>query len=118
MDENTEEIQIDKNKKKKKTIFTDLQIAKIKEIYNSWQSSDTSTYADVPELCKAVHLNDPNGIKAMNYSLAPSKYIEFINHDTLIDVDPMMQDLLVEMKRALEEERKTIQLLEMAVEEV
>ena len=30
----------------------------------------------------------------------------------------MMQDLLVEMKRALEEERKTIQLLEMAVEEV
>ena len=117
-DDNTEEIQIDKNKKKKKTIFTDLQIAKIKEIYNSWQSSDTSTYADVPELCKAVHLNDPNGIKAMNYSLAPSKYIEFINHDTLIDVDPMMQDLLVEMKRALEEERKTIQLLEMAVEEV
>lgn len=117
-DENTEEIQIDKNKKKKKTVFTDAQISKVKGIYNSWQSVDTSLYLDIPELCKAVRLDAPNGIREMNYSLAPSKYIDFINHDTLIDIEPMMQKLLEDMKNALEEERKTVQLLEMAVEEV
>ena len=32
-DENIEEIEIDKGKKKKKTVLTDTQIAKIKEVY-------------------------------------------------------------------------------------
>jgi len=117
-DGNTEEIQIDKNKKKKKTIFTDAQIEKIKGIYESWQSSEKSNYKDIPELCRSVKLDEPKGIREMNYSLAPSKYIEFINHDALIDVAPMMQKLLEDMKKALEDERKTVHLLEMAVEEV
>lgn len=38
--------------------MTDSQIAKIKEIYNNWQSADTAQYQDVPELCKAVMIEE------------------------------------------------------------
>ena len=92
-DANIEEIVIDKGKKKKKTVLTDEQIVKVKKIYENWQSEDTSLYDDVPELCKAVHLEDVMeegnvvelGIRSNDYSLAPSKYIEFIDHDLDID---------------------------------
>ena len=77
-DENIEEIVIDKGKRKKKTILTDAQIAQVKKIYSSWQDSDINLYEDVPELCKSATLDD---IRAKDYSLAPSKYIEFIDRD-------------------------------------
>lgn len=54
--ENIEEIVIDKGKKKKKTVLTDTQIAQIKEVYNNWQSADTTLYSDVPEFCRSVKL--------------------------------------------------------------
>ena len=117
-DSNTEEIQIDKKKKKKKTVFTDEQIVEVKRIYTNWQSNDTSLYKDIPELCKSVPLDGENGIKQMNYSLAPSKYIEFVNQDAKIDVTPMMKKLAGEIKHALEVEKETVRLLEMASEEV
>src|SRR5699024_2834532 len=100
-DENIEEIEIDKGKKKKKTVLTDLQIAKVKEVYNNWQSSNTSLYSDIPEFCKAVKLDEEQGIRAKNYSLAPSKYIEFINHDTMIDVERLMGEIAQDIQVAL-----------------
>lgn len=72
-DENIEEIVIDKGKKKKKTVLTDEQIAKIKAVYNAWQSVDRAEYEDVAEFCKSATLED---VRNHNYSLAPSKYIE------------------------------------------
>src|SRR5699024_8274601 len=117
-DENIEEIEIDKGKKKKKTVLTDLQIAKVKEVYNNWQSSNTSLYSDIPEFCKAVKLDEEQGIRAKNYSLAPSKYIEFINHDTMIDVERLMGEIAQDIQVALIEERETLRLLELAAKEV
>lgn len=93
--ENIEEIVIDKGKKKKKTVLTDSQIAKIKETYNNWQSADRSHYADVPEFCKSATFEE---IKAKNYSLAPSKYIEFIDHDLEIDYETEMKRIQNEMR--------------------
>ena len=72
-------------KMKKETILTDSQIAEIKRIYNNWQSEDTTLYEDVPELCKAAKLEGPEGIREKDFSLAPSKYIEFVDHDLDID---------------------------------
>lgn len=94
-DENVEEIVIDKGKRKKKTILTDAQIAQIKKTYNNWQDIDTSLYQDAPEFCQSATLED---IRAKDYSLAPSKYIEFIDHDLDIDYEKEMARIQNEMR--------------------
>ena len=110
-DENVEEIVIDKGKKKKKTVITDSQITKIKSIYNSWQSAN-SQYEDVPELCKSVKLEGENGIRANNYALAPSKYIDFIDHDLDIDYETEMKRIQTEMQDILKIEKQSQRMLE------
>lgn len=104
-DQNTEEIVIDKGKKKKKTVLTPAQIADIKKVYNAWQSVDTTLYADVPEFCQSVkvlkkdkvHPEDIS-IEDKDFSLAPSKYIEFIDHDLDIDYAKEMARIQNEMR--------------------
>lgn len=104
-----EEIVIDKGKKKKKTILTDEEIAKAKEVYHNWQSADTTLYQDVPELCQSVTLDE---IAAKDYSLAPSKYIEFIDHDLDIDYEKEMARIQAEMQEVLKTEKKSQKMLE------
>lgn len=110
-DENIEEIVIDKGKRKKKTILTDAQIAQVKRVYNNWQDADTSLYEDVPELCKSAALED---IRVKDYSLAPSKYIEFIDHDLDIDYAAEMTRIQNEMRGILAEEKRSQAMLEEA----
>ena len=111
-DGNIEEIVIDKKKKKKKTILTDKQITEIKRIYNGWQSEDHSQYKDVPELCKSVMLEGEGGLKEKDYSLIPSKYIEFIDHDLEINYEEEMSRIQVEMKEVMKDEKKSQLMLE------
>ena len=110
-DQNVEEIVIDKGKKKKKTILTDEQISEIKRVYNNWQSADRSLYSDVPEFCKSATLDK---IRAKNYSLAPSKYIEFIDHDLDIDYEKEMARIQKEMKEIMAAEKQSQKMLEEA----
>lgn len=127
--ENIEEIVIDKGKKKKKTVLTDTQIAQIKEVYNNWQSADTTLYSDVPEFCRSVKLFNADltneeqelmskgkltTIEAKNYSLAPSKYIEFIDHDLDIDYASEMTRIQAEMQAVLIDEKHSKAMLEEA----
>lgn len=127
--ENIEEIVIDKGKKKKKTVLTDTQIAQIKEVYNNWQSADTTLYSDVPEFCRSVKLFNTDltneeqelmskgkltTIEAKNYSLAPSKYIEFIDHDLDIDYASEMTRIQAEMQAVLIDEKHSQAMLEEA----
>lgn len=104
-DQNTEEIVIDKGKKKKKTVLTPAQIEDIKKVYNAWQSVDTTLYADVPELCQSVKILKKDkvrpediSIEDKDFSLAPSKYIEFIDHDLDIDYAKEMARIQNEMR--------------------
>ena len=124
-DNNIEEITIDKGKKKKKTVLTDGQIAKIKEIYTNWQSEDRTLYQDVPELCKSVKVNNSDltdeeiknnvvTIEKQNYALMPSKYIEFIDHDLDIDYHTEMQRIQKEMSEVIKQERESQKLLSAA----
>lgn len=110
-DANIEEIVIDKGKKKKKTVLTDEQIAEIKKIYNNWQRMDTSLYSNIPELCQSVKLEE---IREKNYSLAPSKYIEFIDHDLDIDYEKEMARIQEEMRDILKAEKQSQAMLEEA----
>ena len=128
-DENIEEIVIDKGKKKKKIVLTDKQIAQVKEVYNNWQSVDTSLYSDVPEFCRAVKLFNSDltedekkmlkdgklaTVESKNYSLAPSKYIEFIDHDMDIDYASEMTRIQTEMQAVLADEKRSQVMLEEA----
>ncbi len=110
-DKNIEEYVIDKGKKKKKTVLTDMQIAEVKKVYDNWQSADTSLYSDVPELCKSSTLDE---IRAQGYSLAPSKYIEFIDHDLDIDYEKEMVRIQAEMREVMKSEKKSQAMLEEA----
>lgn len=104
-DQNIEEIVIDKNKKKKKTVLTPAQIADVKKAYNAWQSVDTTLYADVPEFCQSVKVRKKDkarledvSIEERDFTLTPSKYIEFIDHDLEIDYEKEMARIRDEMR--------------------
>ena len=122
-DENIEEIVIDKGKKKKKVILTDGQIEKIKKVYSNWQNDDYSLYSDVPEFCKTVKLYNSDlteeerkagvaTIESKDYSLAPSNYIQFIDHDLDIDYHKEITRIQAEMRNILSEEKASQQMLE------
>ena len=80
--------------------FNDEHIAEVARTYHSWQQKD-SDYKDVPEYCYSAALSE---IEAKDYSLVPSKYIEFINRDENIDYDVKMNDLRKDIGELLKEE--------------
>ena len=79
-----------KNMQKKKFALTSEQVLKATEIYRKWQEegTDGKNYAE-PELYKSV---DFETIKANNFSLVPSRYIEFVDRDTNIDYDATLKE--------------------------
>lgn len=79
-----------KNMQKKKYALTSEQISKAAEIYHKWQEAGTDglNYAQ-PELYKSVGLET---LKANNYSLVPSRYIEFVDRDSNIDYDATLKE--------------------------
>lgn len=94
--------------KKKVRLLTD-QIEHAADIYHTWQSEgiDGSNYA-VPELYRSVGLEE---IKNNNWSLVPSKYIEFIDHDLEIDFPVEMARIQNEMKDLILKEKESQQML-------
>lgn len=108
-DTNSEEIVIDKGKKKKKVVITDNQIEQIKSVYNNWQSPECNGYEDTPEFCKSVSIDE---IRKQNYALTPSKYIEFVDRDMEIDYASEMKRIQKEMKKIVSIEKESQKLLE------
>lgn len=94
---------------KKYVQFDDEQIAAVKKIYTDWQTGDG--YADVPELCKSATKAE---IAGQNYSLAPSKYIEFIDHDLEINYTSEMARIQDKMREVLKVEKHSQAMLEEA----
>lgn len=95
--------------KKKVRLETD-QIEWAAEIYHTWQSEgvDGKTYA-VPELYRSVGKDE---IEAHGWSLIPSKYIEFIDHDLEIDFQSEMSRIQKEMRLLMYQEKLSQQMLE------
>ncbi len=87
---------------KKFTQFADEEIEEICNTYHTWQQKIASKeYADIAEYCYSANIEE---IKAKDYSLVPSKYIEFINRDENIDFDEKMKSLQAELTSLLHEE--------------
>ena len=97
---------------KKKVRLDDTQIARAAEIYHTWQSegTDGTNYA-VPELYRSVGIAE---IERNGWTLVPSKYIEFIDHDLDIDFPAEMARIQGEMKEILTQEKESQKMLENA----
>ncbi len=81
---------------KKYIQFSDENIKEFVNIFHTWQGKISSTeYKDIPEYCYSAKLNE---IKSKNYSLVPSKYIEFIIRDESENFDNEMKSLRNEFK--------------------
>lgn len=101
-----------KGEQKKKVMLDENQIAKAAGIYHTWQNAGTdgSNYA-IPELYRSVGKNE---IIEHNYTLTPSKYIEFIDHDLEIDYEAEMKRIQEEMRNILSAEKNSQKKLEEA----
>ncbi|MBD5116687.1 MAG: N-6 DNA methylase [Ruminococcaceae bacterium] len=99
-----------KNESKKKVFLGEKQIQKAVDIYHTWQNEDTDgkNYA-VPELYRSVSVAE---IKKNGWSLVPSKYIEFIDHDLDIDFNAEMSRIQNEMRDILAQEKQSQKMLE------
>jgi len=88
---------------KKYVQLTQDEIEKVAENYHNWQQTDyATTYKDIPEFCKSAKLKD---IEANDFSLVPSKYIEFVDRDSGIDFDTEMKRIQQNFKALLQEEQ-------------
>lgn len=92
---------------KKYIQFSPEQIDEVAESYHNWQQQDKG-YEDVPEYCYSAHLDE---VRKKDYSLVPSKYIEFVNRDENIDFDDKMKSLKEEFTSLLKEEQQSKQEL-------
>jgi type I restriction enzyme M protein len=81
------------------------EVTRVKSTYFNWQAENwKEIYNDVPEFCKSV---DEETLKSNNYSLVPSKYIEFIDHDLEIDYGKEMSRIQQEFKQLLKKEKES-----------
>ncbi len=101
-----------KNENKKKIRLITEQIERAAEIYHTWQGEgvDGAKYEE-PELYRSVSKSE---IEANGWSLIPSKYIEFIDHDLEIDFQTEMTRIQTEMKDVLAAEQKSQAMLKEA----
>ena len=98
-----------KNESKKKVRLVTEQIERAASIYHAWQDegTDGSRY-EVPELYRSVDMAE---IEKNGWSLIPSKYIEFIDHDLEIDFAAEMGRIRKEMSEVLAQEKQSQKML-------
>lgn len=105
-----------KNESKKKVRLITEQIQNAANIYHTWQSEGTDgSYYESPELYRSVNINE---IKTQGWTLVPSKYIEFIDHDLEINYSQEMQRIQSEMKELLSFEKVSQKMLEDAFKRI
>ncbi|MBB1149686.1 N-6 DNA methylase [Myroides odoratimimus] len=82
--------------------FAEADIEQIASTYHNWQQKDwETTYANEPEYCYSATKEE---IRKKDYSLVPSKYIEFVNRDESLDYDAQMQALQSDLKALFAQE--------------
>jgi type I restriction enzyme M protein len=86
---------------KKYIQFSEKDILKITGTYHKWQSKKIQ---NIPEFCYSATLEE---VVKKDFSLVPSKYIEFVNRDENIDFDDKMQALQSEIGELFKEEAKS-----------
>ena len=108
-----------KGEQKKKVILKEDQIKRASEIYFKWQAegTDGTNYAE-PELYRSVRIDDENGIEANNFSLVPSRYIEFVDRDTNIDYNKVLTETASVVSDLLKRQKKNDETLRNALKQL
>lgn len=90
---------------KKYVQFSPEKISEIAETLHTWQEVRSKTeYKDIAEYCYSATKEE---IAAKDYSLVPSKYIEFKNHDEDVDFDQKMSQMRNDFTTLLKQEDKS-----------
>lgn len=90
---------------KKYIQFSEQHIQDIAKTYHLWQQSENlEEYKNIPEYCYSASIDE---IRSKDYSLVPSKYIEFKNRDENIDFDEKMSTLQKEFSSLLREDEQS-----------
>jgi type I restriction enzyme M protein len=88
---------------KKFTQFSEENIFEITQTYHNWQT-DLNKYTNVAEFSYAASIDD---VIAKDFSLVPSKYIQFVNRDENIDFDDKMKVLQLDFSELLKAEAQS-----------
>jgi type I restriction enzyme M protein len=86
---------------KKYTQFSNADIKKVTSTYHLWQSVEIE---NIPEFCYSASQDE---VARKDFSLVPSKYIEFVNRDENIDFDEKMHNLQIEFAELLKNEAQS-----------
>lgn len=90
---------------KKYIELSDDERAAIANTYHAWQSVDWETdYEDVPEYCYSATKEE---IAEKDYTLVPSRYIQFESREDDTDFEARMSELQQEIGQLLKEEEQT-----------
>lgn len=82
--------------------FSDENVKIVTDTYHNWQQSNfETTYKNIPEFCYSASIEE---VTKKDFSLVPSKYIEFVNRDENIDFDDKMKALKAEFADLLKAE--------------
>ena len=85
--------------------LTNNDIQKVASVFHNWQrNTDDAVYENIPEFCYSANIDE---LKENNYSLVPSKYIEFADKDSGIDFDTEMKRIQTKFKTLLNEEKES-----------
>jgi type I restriction enzyme M protein len=78
-------------------------INKVAMNYHNWQQEDCkTTYKDIPEFCYSASFDE---LKENDFSLVPSRYVEFVDADSGIDFNTEMKRIQQDFKTLIEEEK-------------
>ncbi len=80
--------------------FSEEDIEKAAQTYHQWQAEKIE---NIPEYCYAADFEE---IEKKDFSLVPSKYIEFVNRDEHLDYEVQMEKLQGELKELFAEEER------------
>ena len=105
-----------KGEQKKKVVLSPEQIARAADIYFRWQSegTDGTNYAE-PELYRSV---GPDELRRNDFSLVPSRYIEFVDRDADLDYTQVLTSATAKAKELLLRQEHNAETLRRALKKL
>lgn len=90
---------------KKYVELTEDDRAKVTKVFHAWQQDGyETTYENVPEFCYSASYDE---VKEKDFTLVPSRYIEFVNRDENVDYESKMATLQSELTDLLKQEEES-----------
>ncbi len=90
---------------KKYVELTEDDRAKVAEVFHAWQQEGyETTYENIPEFCYSASYDE---VKEKDFTLVPSRYIEFVNRDENVDYESKMATLQSELTDLLKQDEES-----------